>query len=174
MPTQVVLEQKQALVAALTERIQNAKAGVVVNYHGISVADDTALRRKLREAGVEYTVVKNTMLGRAADNAGLGDMKEVLEGSTALATSADDELACAKIICEYAESNPDFQVKIGFAEGKLQDADTVKALSKVPAKDTLLAMLAGGLNATIAGLARALNAVAEQNGGEAAEAPAEA
>ena len=175
MPTQVVLEEKQALVASLTERLQGAKAGVIVNYQGISVADDTTLRRKLREAGVEYTVVKNTLLGRAADNAGLSDMKEVLEGSTALATSAEDELAAAKILCGFAEENPNFEVKIGFSDGKIIDADTVKALSKVPAKETLLAMLAGGLNATIAGLARAINAVAEQKGGEgAAEAPAEA
>lgn len=174
MPTEVVLQEKQALVASLTERLQNAKAGVIVSYQGISVADDTALRRKLREAGVEYSVVKNTMLGRAAENAGLAEMKEVLEGSTALATSAEDELAAAKVLCDYASDNPDFVVKIGFSDGKVISADTVKALSKVPAKDTLLAMLAGGLNATIAGLARALNAVAEQQGGESAEAPAEA
>lgn len=176
MPTQAVLEQKQALVASLTERLQGAKAGVVVSYQGISVADDTELRRKLREAGVEYSVVKNTLLGRAAEQAGLEDMKEVLEGSTALATCADDELAAAKVLCEFADAKKDssFAIKIGFSDGKVISADTVKELSKVPAKEVLLGMLAGGLNATIAGLARALNAVAEQNGGEAAEAPAEA
>lgn len=176
MPTEAVLQEKQALVASLTEKLQNAQSGVVVSFQGITVADDTALRRKLREAGVEYAVVKNTMLGRAADNAGYSDLKDVLEGSTAIATSAEDALAPCKVLCEYADKNPNFVVKAGFFEGKVVSPETIKDLSKVPPRETLLAMLAGGLNATIAGLARAINAVAEQQGGAPAEeaAPAEA
>ena len=176
MPSEKILQSKQALVAELTDKLNGAVSGVLVSYQGINVADDTALRRKLREAGVEYTVVKNTLLGRAADNANLSDLKSVLSGTTALALSTQDELAPAKILCEFAEKNNKFAVKAGFMEGKVMDAATVTALSKVPPKETLLAMLAGGLNATIAGLARALNAVAEKQGApaEAAEAPAEA
>lgn len=172
MPSEQVLQAKQELVAGLTERLTAAKAGVVVDYSGITVADDTALRRKLREAGVQYTVVKNTLLGRAAENVGLADLKEVLEGTTAIATSDSDELAAAKVLCEYAEKNDNFKVKAGFFEGKAISAETVKELSKVPPKEVLLAMFLGGLNATVAGLARALNAVAEKQGEEAA--PAEA
>lgn len=172
MPSEQVLQSKQALVEQMTETLKGAVAGVLVDYKGISVADDTALRRKLREAGVQYSVVKNTMLGRAAENAGLAEMKEVLEGTTALATSTEDELVAAKILCEYADKNENFKVKAGFFEGKIISADVVSRLAKIPPKETLLAMLAGGLNATIAGLARAINAVAEQKGGDAA--PAEA
>ena len=171
MPSEKVLQAKQELVAGLTDKLNAAVAGVVVDYSGISVADDTVLRRKLREAGVEYAVVKNTLLGRAADNAGLGDLKGVLEGTTAIATSGTDELAAAKILCEYAEKNENFKIKAGFFEGKAIPAETVKELSKVPPKEVLLAMLLGGLNATVAGLARALNAVAEK---QSEAAPAEA
>lgn len=172
MPSEKVLQQKQEFVAQLKEKLENAQAGVVVNYKGISVADDTVLRRKLREAGVQYSVIKNTLLGRAADEVGLGDLKEVLEGTTAIAISADDQLAPAKVLCEYAENaKSDFCIKGGFFEGKVISAETVKELSKVPPRDVLLSMFIGGLNATVAGLARAINAVAEQKG-EAA--PAEA
>ncbi len=171
MPSEKVLQAKQEMVAGLTDKLSTAKAGVIVDYSGINVADDTVLRRKLREAGVEYSVVKNTLLGRAADNAGMGDLKDVLEGTTALATSNTDELAAAKILCEYAEKHENFKVKAGFFEGKAIPAETVKELSKVPPKEVLLAMFLGGLNATVAGLARALNAVAEK---QSEAAPAEA
>ena len=106
MPSEKVLQEKQQLVANLTEKLSAAKSGVVVSYEGITVADDTVLRRKLREAGVEYAVVKNTLLGRAADNAGYGDLKSVLEGSTALATSTEDELAAAKLLCALLAQHP--------------------------------------------------------------------
>ncbi len=172
MPTEAVLQEKQALVAALTEKLKNAQSGVIVSFQGISVADDTALRRSLREAGVEYSVVKNTMLSRAAEGAGYDDLKEVLEGSTALATSVEDPLAPCKILCEFAEKNEKFAVKSGFFEGKVVSVDTIEQLAKVPPRDSLLAMLAGSLNQTIAGLARAINAVAEQQG-DGAAAPAE-
>ena len=171
MASEKVLAQKKEVVAGLVEKLQGSAAGVLVDYKGISVADDTKLRKELREAGVEYAVVKNTLLGRAADNAGYGDLKSVLAGSTALATCAEDELAAAKVLCEYAEKNENFQIKAGFFEGKVVSAETIKELSKVPPREVLLAMFLGGLNATVAGLARALNAVAEQKG-EAA--PAEA
>lgn len=171
MPSEKVLLQKQALVAELTEKLSGAVAGVVVDYSGITVADDTVLRRKLREAGVEYAVVKNTLLGRAADGAGYGDLKGVLEGATAIAISTEDPLAPAKILCEYAEKHDKFKIKAGIFEGKVVDEAVVKDLSKVPPREVLLSMLVGSLNDTIARLARVLDAVAEKQG---AEAPAEA
>ncbi len=171
MPSEKVLLQKQALVAELTEKLSDAASGVVVDYSGITVADDTILRRQLREAGVEYAVVKNTLLGRAAESAGYGELKSVLEGATAIAVAKEDAMAPAKILCEYAEKHDNFKIKAGIFEGKVVDDATVKALSKIPPREVLLSMFLGGLNATIAGLARALNAVAEKQG---AEAPAEA
>lgn len=171
MPSEKVLLQKQALVAELTEKLSGAVAGVVVDYSGITVADDTVLRRKLREAGVEYAVVKNTLLGRAAEGAGYGDLKSVLEGATAIAISTEDPLAPAKILCEYAEKHDNFKIKAGIFEGKVVDDATIKDLSKVPPREVLLSMLVGSLNDTIARLARVLDAVAEKQG---AEAPAEA
>lgn len=172
MPNANVLEAKKAQVAELKERIAASKAAVVVSYKGITVAEDTALRKQLREAGVRYEVVKNTILGRAADELELGDLKSVLEGTTALATCEEDDLIAEKLLYEYAEkSNTGFEIKAGIFENKVIDADTVKSLAKVPPKEVLLGMLAGGLNSIVAGLARAINAVAEKaEGGEAAPA----
>ena len=144
--------------------------GVVVDYQGITVAADTALRKSLREANVNYSVVKNTLLGRAADEADLSELKSVLEGTTALATCDNDEIIAAKLLCEFAEKNDCIKIKAGFYEGKVVDAATVQSLAKVPPKDVLLSMFIGGLNSMVAGLARAVNAVAEQKGEAAPEA----
>ena len=111
MPSTVVLEKKQAQVAALAERIKGSIAGVVVDYKGINVEDDTKLRKELREAGVEYTVIKNSILKRAADEAGLSGLDEVLEGTTAIATCADDYVASARILQKYAEGQGNFRGK---------------------------------------------------------------
>ena len=100
MPSQKILEQKQNAVAALAEKMRNAASGVLVKYEGIKVEDDTKLRAALRKAGVEYTVVKNTLTGRACDEVGFGEMKQYLSGMTAIATSADDAIAPAKIMKE--------------------------------------------------------------------------
>ena len=164
MPNAKVLSEKQAIVAALTEKLQGSVAGVIVDYSGITVAEDTELRNKLRAAGVEYSVVKNTITKRAANNAGFSDFDEILNGPTALALSFDDVVAPAKVLADFAKDHEVMTIKAGFMEGKAMSLEEVTALSKIPSKDTLYAMLAGGLNATIAGLARALNAVAEQQG----------
>ena len=176
MASAKVLQEKQAYVAALTEKLNGAGAGVIVDYSGISVADDTALRRKLREAGVDYAVVKNTMLKRAAEAAELNGLDDVLEGTTALALS-NDYVAAAKILCEYAEGKDNFKVKAGFMDGEVIDASKVVELSKLPSKEGLLSMLLSVLNGPIRGLAVALNAIAEKEPAEEAapaEAPAEA
>lgn len=173
MASEKILQQKQEYVEKLAEKLDASVAGVVVSYKGITVADDTILRRKLREAGVEYTVVKNTMLRRAAGKVGLSDLDNVLEGSTALAISATDHVAAARILCEYAEKNKDFTVKAGFVEGKVITTAEVEELAKMPPKEVLVAKVLGGLNAPISGfvgvlnanlrgLVVALNAIAEQ------------
>lgn len=166
MPSQKILDEKKAIVAALTERLNNSVAGVVVNYKGITVADDTQLRKELREAGVQYTVVKNTLLSRAADEAGLSDLNAVLEGTTALATSADDHTAAARILSKFADKNESFAVKSGFLEGKVVGLDTVSSLAKLPSRDILLATVLNAFNAPIASFARAVQAIVDNGGVE--------
>ena len=174
MASEKILQEKQAYVAELTEKLNGAVAGVLVDYSGITVADDTVLRRQLREAGVEYAVVKNTMLKRAAEGANLNGLDDVLNGTTALALS-NDYVAAAKILCKYAEDNKNFTVKAGFMDGEVIGADKVIELSKLPSKEGLLSMLLSVLNGPIRGLAVALNAIAEKEpAAEEAAAPVEA
>lgn len=158
MPSEKILEQKKQLVATLSEKLKTSVSGVVVDYKGITVADDTKLRKELREAGVEYFVVKNTLLSRAADDAGLDGIKGVLEGTTAIAISPSDYTSAAKILCAYAEKSETFNIKSGFADGIVLDADGVKELSKLPSREELVAKALGGLNAPIAGFVHVLNA----------------
>lgn len=160
MPSKQVLESKQKIVADLTEQLKNATTGVFVDYSGINVANDTALRKKLREAGVKYSVVKNTLTRFAAKEAGLEGLDEILNGTTALAVS-DDHVSAAKIIGEFAEKNDNFKIKGGFMEGKTISIAEVEKLSKMPDKEQLLCMLLYALNGNISGLARALQAVAD-------------
>ena len=167
MASELILKQKQELVASLTEKLQNAVAGVVVDYKGINVEDDTKLRRELREAGIEYFVVKNTMLRRAAANVGMSELDAVLEGSTALAISNDDHTAAARILTKYAETSKTFTVKAGFLDGEVINAAKVEELGKIPSKDIMVAITLGTLLAPISGLARVLNAIAEKQGAEA-------
>ena len=159
MPNEKVLESKKALVDRLSDQLKNSVAGVLVNYKGINVADDTTLRKKLREAGVEYFVVKNTLLRFAANNAGYSELSDVLEGTTALGLSAEDPVVTAKILAEYAkDAEGDFSIKAGFVDGKVLNADEVNELAKLPSKDVLVAKALGSLNAPISGLANVLNA----------------
>lgn len=176
MPSTVVLEKKQAQVAALAERIKNSIAGVIVDYKGINVEDDTKLRKELREAGVEYTVVKNSILKRAADEAGLEGVDPVLEGTTAIATSADDYVASARILQKYADSHDSFNVKSGYLDGEVIELAKIESLAKLPSREVLLATVCSVFNAPIAAFARAVQAIADKGGAEAcepAEAPAE-
>lgn len=162
MPSEKVLQQKQQLVADLSEKLKTAAAGVFVDYCGLTVEEDTQLRNKLREANIEYAVVKNTLTKRAANAAGFTEFDEILNGPTALALSFEDVVAPARVLAEFAKDKDVFEIKAGFMEGKAMSLEEIDALSKIPSKDTLYAMLAGGLNATIAGLARAIDAVREQ------------
>lgn len=173
MPSTVILEKKQAQVAALAERIKGSIAGVIVDYKGINVEDDTKLRKELREAGVEYTVVKNSLLKRAADEVGLEGIDPVLEGTTAIATSADDYVASARILQKYADAHDNFNVKSGYLDGEVIDLAKIQALAKLPSREVLLATVCSVFNAPIAAFARAVQAIVDKDGAPAEEAPAE-
>ncbi|MEE1219766.1 MAG: 50S ribosomal protein L10 [Ruminococcus sp.] len=178
MPSQSVLEQKKAVVAELTERLKGSITGVVVCYEGINTEDDTKLRKELRENNVKYTVVKNTLLSRACDEAGLEGIKPVLEGTTAIATSDSEYAAAARILCGYAKNHDNFKVKSGYLDGEVVSVDTIISLSKLPTRDVLLANVLGAFQAPIASFARGVQAIVDKGGVEAclaekAAAPAE-
>ncbi len=164
MPSEKVLQEKKQLVAELIEKIKSAPAGVLVNYIGINVADDTRLRRELREAGVEYTVVKNTMLRFAFNELGMSELDEQLNGTTAIAISHEDPMAAARIVCKYAKEieGDIYSVKAGFMDGKAIDAATVTEIANIPPKEVLVAKMLGSLNSPIVGLAMVLNQIAEK------------
>ncbi len=164
MPSEKVLELKKQQVAALKERLDGSIAGVVVDYKGISVEDDTKLRKELREAGVEYTVVKNTLLGRAIDGTSLADMGSALEGTTAIATSKDDYVAAARILGKYADKSNSFALKTGYLDGEVISLEKLEALAKLPSREVLLATVLSAFNAPIASFARAVQAIVDKDG----------
>ena len=166
MPNAIVLEQKQQIVKELNEAIANSVAGVIVDYKGISVADDTVLRKELREAGIDYRVVKNTLLGRAIEGTELESIKGVLEGTTAIAISKEDHVAAARILNKFAEAHENFNIKAGYLDGKEIDLETVKSLAKLPSREVLLATVVGAFQAPIAAFARAVQAIVDKDGSE--------
>ena len=162
MPSAKILEAKKAYVAELNTKIAGSLAGVVVAYNGISVADDTKMRKELREAGVEYMVVKNTMLRRAVAGTQYEAIAEYFKGDTAIALSAEDPAAAARILCKVADADKRFTVKGGFCDGQVLDAAGVKSLSTMPNREGLLSMLAGSLNGIIGGLAVAIQGIVDK------------
>lgn len=168
MPSNKVLEQKKEIVANLAEQMKGSLAGVLVTYKGISVADDTKLRRELREANVKYNVIKNTLIKRAAENAGIEGLEEVLEGTTALATSTDDYIAPARILVKYAETSKTFKIKSGYMDGAVVTVDQINRLAKIPSKDVLIAQVLGGFLAPLTSFAIVLNQIKEKKESEAA------
>ena len=174
MPSTVVLEKKKQQVADLTDRIKSSCAGIVVDYKGINVSDDTKLRKELREAGVVYTVVKNSILQRAAEEAGLEIDNSVVEGTTAVATSSEDYVAAARILNAYAEGHDNFNIKTGYLDGEIIDNAKIVSLAKLPSREVLLATVCNVFNAPIAAFARGVQAIVDKGGVEACEpAPAE-
>ena len=175
MPNAKVLSEKQAIVAALTEKVQNAAAGVLVDYMGITVAEDTALRAKCRENDIEYTVIKNTLLRFAFNNCGLNELDDQLNGTTSLAICASDPVAPARVIAEFAKKlNGKFEVKGGFMDGKVVSMDTVNALASIPALPVLQAQVLGTMLAPISALACVIKQIAEKQGAPAEAAAEEA
>ncbi len=171
MASEKVLAAKKEKVDKLTEMLKNSAAGVLVDYKGITVEEDTKLRKELREAGVSYFVEKNSILRFAFKNAGLEGITDVLEGTTAIAISNDDQTAPARILGKFAESVKEreiFNLKAGYIGEEIYDAAGVQALSKIPSRETLLAQLVGSLQGPIQKLAATLQAVADKKEGEAA------
>ena len=173
MPNAKVLSEKQAVVADLTNKLQNAAAGVLVDYKGITVAEDTALRAELRKNNVEYAVVKNTLLQFAVNNCGMNELDSLLNGATALAICHDDPVAPARVVNDFAKKiDGRFEIKGGFMDGKPMPLDEVLALANIPPLPILQAQVLGTMLAPISGLACVLKQIAEKQGAPA-EAPAE-
>ena len=163
------VELKQPIVQAIAEDIKDAASVVLVDYRGLTVAEDTALRKQLREAGIVYKVCKNTMMKRAFEGTDFAALDEHLEGPSAIAISKDDATAPARILCKFAKDAKALELKAGVVEGTVYDVAGLTELSKVPSREELLSKLLGSLQSPITNLARVLNQIAEQ-GGEAAPA----
>jgi len=177
MPNAKVLEGKKAVVEALTGKIKEATSVVFVDYKGITVAQDTELRKQFREAEVEYTVVKNTLTKFAAKECGY-DFEEVLNGTTAMACTTGDPIAPARIVCEFAKKNKlNLAIKGGVVEGSVLSAQQLSGFGELPSKNALVASVLGTFLAPISSLAFVLDQIRQQKEGGSApaeEAPAEA
>ena len=178
MPNAKVLSEKQAMVEALAARIQNASAGVFVDYKGITVSEDTALRSEMRKDSVEYTVVKNTLTRKALEKLGMTGLDDILNGTTSLATAENDPIAPFRILSDYSKKlNDRFNIKAAFMEGKVLNETEIAEMAALPSKDALYAKVLGTMIAPITGLAVCLGQILEQKGGSleapAAEAAAE-
>ena len=170
MPSEKILTEKQALVAALNEKMVGACAGVVVSFKGITVEADTKLRKELREAGVEYAVVKNTMLRLAVKGTSLESLAESFKGDTAIAISKEDPIAAARILNKFAEADKSksFTIKGGYMDGNVMSAAVVCEIAKLPDLKGMLSMFAGALTSTLSGMAVAMQAYVDKQEGEAA------
>lgn len=174
------VELKQPVVQEISENVKDAQSVVVVDYRGLTVAEDTQLRRELREAGVTYKVYKNTMMNFAFKDTDFESLSDVLEGPSAIAISKEDATAPARVLAKFAKNAPALEIKAGVVEGTYYDADGMKAIASVPSREELLSKLLGSIQSPIANFARVLKQIAE-NGGAAdasaddakAEAPAE-
>ncbi len=177
MPSDKILAQKKEAVKEFTALLNDAKAGVLVDYRGITVEEDTKLRSELRAAGVDYKVIKNTLTRYSIKEAGLDELDEFLAGPTAWAISNNDVIAPAKIIGKFAENCESLEIKAGFMEGKVISLDEVNKLSKMLSKEELIAKIMGSMKSPVSKLVYALNALAEKKeseaGAEATEAAGE-
>ena len=177
MPNAKVLESKKTVVDALSDKIQNATSAVFVDYKGITVAQDTELRNQFRAAGVEYSVVKNTLTRFAANKAGYTEFDELLNGTTSMASTTEDPIAPARVICEFAKKNKNvLKIKGGFVEGSVLSVEQLQGFGELPSKDALIAQVLGTFLAPISALAFCLDQIRQQKEGPAPaeEAPAEA
>ena len=167
------VELKKPVVEEISSKIQGAQSVVLATYSGITVEQDTALRKQLREAGVSYKVYKNTMIRFAAKGTEFEALEPNLEGPTALAVSKEDATAPARVLAEFAKKADKLELKGGVVEGTYYDAAGIGVIASIPSRDVLLGRLLGSMQSPITNFARVLNQIAEKNG-EGAEAPAEA
>ncbi|PTM54708.1 50S ribosomal protein L10 [Desmospora activa] len=170
MSTQAI-EQKKQIVATIAEKLQNSKATVLTDYRGLTVAEMNELRKRLREAGVEYQVLKNTMTRRATAETNYTELDEHLVGPIAIAFSADDVVAPAKVLHQFAKDHKNLELKAGIVEGSVVGADDLKELADLPSREGLLSMLLSVLQAPMRNFALAVKAVSEkEEGGEGTQA----
>ncbi|MCI0183858.1 MAG: 50S ribosomal protein L10 [Acidibacillus sp.] len=163
-----VREEKAAQVAEIADKLSNSKTTIITDYRGLTVAEVTDLRKRLRDAGIEFRVLKNTLVRRATAESGTSAVDVYLKGPTAIAFSTDDLVAPAKLLNDFAVKNKALEIKGGLVEGKLVDADGVKELATLPSRDGLLSMLLSVLQAPMRNLAYATKQIADQK--EAQEA----
>ncbi|MEG2582992.1 MAG: 50S ribosomal protein L10 [Oscillospiraceae bacterium] len=174
MPSQKILDAKKLIVNQVADRLKAAQAGVLADYRGLTVSQDTELRAKLREAGVDYAVIKNSLIRFAAEQVGIENLEPILHGPTALATSNDDVISAAKVLVDFSKENKELEIKAGFVDGKVITADEVKVYASIPSKEVLISKMLGSLQSPISALARTLQAVIDKDGTEevVADAPA--
>ena len=177
------IEEKKPIVAEISEYIEGAQSVVAVDYRGLTVAQDTELRKSLREAGVVYKVYKNTFLTRAFEGTDFAQLDKVLEGPTAVAISKDDATAPARVLAKFAKTAPALEIKAGVVEGTFYDANGMQSISNIPSREELLSKFLGSIQSPITNFARCVKQIAEKGGeaapaeeakAETAEAPAEA
>lgn len=167
MASETILKQKEEEVKALAEKFKDAKLVLLTDYRGISVADDTALRTEVRKANAEYKIIKNNIVKRALNANGENGLDDKLEGPTAVIMTTEDYLEPTKAIYKFAKENEFYKIKGGIIEGKVMTAEEIVTLAKLPSKETLLSMLAGGLLATIQKFAVAIDQVRIQKEAQA-------
>ena len=170
MASEKILAGKKSYVEGVKELLDASMGGVVFDYKGITVEEDTKLRKELREAGVHYEVIKNTMLKIAIKGTAIEGLSECLKGSTAVAiANEEDPLAAARILNKFSEaSKGKYEIKGGYLDGEVLDVEGVKKIANLPNREGLLSMLLSALQGNLSGLARVINAVKEQKEGEAA------
>lgn len=164
------IELKQPVVQEISDHIKDAQSVVLVDYRGLTVDEDTQLRKQLREAGVVYKVYKNTLMNFAFKGTDCESMCEMLEGPSAIAISKDDATAPARILSKFSKTAPALELKAGVVDGTFYDSDGIKVIASIPSREELLSKFLGSIQSPITNFARVLNQIAEQGG----EAPAEA
>lgn len=161
------VELKQPIVQEISEHVKDAQSVVIVDYRGLTVAEDTELRKQLREAGITYKVYKNTLMNFAFKDTEFESLAPVLEGPSAIAISTTDATAPARVLSKFAKNAPALEIKAGVVEGTFYDADGMKAIAAVPSREELLSKFLGSIQSPISNLARVLNQIAESKGGAA-------
>lgn len=167
------VELKQPIVQEISEQIKDAQSVIVVDYRGLTVAEDTQLRKQLREAGVAYKVYKNTLVNFAIKGTDFESLSDVLEGPNAFAISTTDATAPARVIAKFAKTAPALEIKAGVVEGTFYDADGMKAIATIPSREELLSKFLGSIQSPITNFARVINQIAEKGGAADVEVKAE-
>ncbi|SHI13083.1 LSU ribosomal protein L10P [Clostridium collagenovorans DSM 3089] len=162
-------ELKEAKVQEIKSKLEKAQAVILADYQGLNVEEDTELRKKLREAGVEYKVYKNTLAILALKEIGIEGLDEFLKGPVSMAISYDDPTAPARVLNDFAKDHKKLELKAGLVQGEVYDLDKVKKLAAIPSKEVLLAKLLGSFKAPLSNLAYLLNAIKEKKESESAE-----